>query len=167
MSLLQMLLPPPPHPPVEPTTADVTLLDQVTRLVVSEKTQTSTKSNIPVKSNPRMSTHLEVAELEGFAFVAVEAISDKADSRHQDNEQHHAHTHPRLVSHLHLQGANRGEAASRVSCSALQTQTLGRLCDITHLMMRRRSFQWPQKDVDDPVGGKNVGLGDEAVVDVA
>ena len=48
-------------------------------------------------------TDLEVVELESFVVVFVEVVSDAHARRHQNHQQGHAHSHPRLVPHMHLQ----------------------------------------------------------------
>lgn len=48
--------------------------------------------------------HLEVVELEWFAVVAIEPISNKDGCHHQEDQKNHSHSHPGLVGRMHLLG---------------------------------------------------------------
>lgn len=62
-------------------------------------------------------------------------------------------------------GANQKKRGSQTTSSSAWKKQ-GCRCDITHLMMKGRGCQWPENNVNDPVGGRNVGLSDKAVIDV-
>lgn len=48
------------------------------------------------------SSDLEVVEVEGLGVAGVEVVSHVDGSAQQDQQQHHAYAHARLVGHMHL-----------------------------------------------------------------
>lgn len=50
--------------------------------------------------------------------------------------------------------------------SSLNSLNTSRFGDVIHLACRGRGFQWPLKNVDEPIGSQDVRVGDKAVVDV-
>lgn len=104
--------------------------------------------------------HLEVVEAEGFGRVGVEAVAHKERRRHQGDQQDHAHPDAGSVGRAHL--LDQPQASSEADGETGR----GVAGETTHLCGRRRGFQRPLKDVDDPVGGQDVGVGDKTTVDV-
>lgn len=45
---------------------------------------------------------LEVVEVEGLGVAGVEVVSHVDGAAQQDQQQHHAYAHARLVGHMHL-----------------------------------------------------------------
>lgn len=100
-------------------------------------------------------------EAEGFGGAGVEAVPHEERSNHHGGQQNHAHPEPRPVGHVHL--LDQSQASSEGDGGKGSSVTAG---DTTHLWGWRRGFQRPLKDVDDPVGGQDVGVGDKTMVDV-
>lgn len=58
------------------------------------------------------------------------------------------------------------QSEESVTVSSVNSLNTSRFGDITHLAHWGRGFQRPLKNVDEPIGSQDVGVGDKAVVDV-
>lgn len=100
-------------------------------------------------------------EVEGLCTAVVEVVSHIDGSAQQDQQQDYAHTHARLVGHMHLPN----QLDKRINTITL-LQGRPYMGDMTHLGRRQRGLKWALKAMNEAIGSQDVGIGDKAVVNV-